>query len=232
MQEDFFNRISGTLSVERLAAYGSQDHADECTILSRYLWNMSVCESLYSPLQICEVALRNSLHNYLTSRYGEHWYDNGTLSLTNYGETEVRKARVRLKKEKKPQSSGSIVASLQFGFWTHLFQPYYEGSGGFMPRAIKSIFPHLVKSRHNRKALKHRLDVIRDLRNDVFHHDRIVHWKDLPQQHAEIIEAIGWMNPSLKEMAEVLDRFTMIHSAGIEPWKEKIQKHWPKELAK
>ena len=123
------------------------------------------------------------------------------------------------------------MASLQFGFWTHLFQPYYEEKGGFMPKAIKSIFPNLVKSKHNRKELKHNLDVIRSLRNDVFHHDRIIHWKDFPKQHTDIIRTIGWINLELREMAEVLDRFTSIHSAGIEPWKEKIQMHWPKETA-
>ncbi|MEI7910066.1 MAG: hypothetical protein WCK77_10555 [Verrucomicrobiota bacterium] len=27
---------------------------------------------------------------------------------------------------------------------------------------------------------------IRDLRNRVFHHERIIHWTDLPSQHAAI----------------------------------------------
>ncbi len=227
MQGDFFNKISESLSMERLESYGTRDHANGCTILARYLWNMSVCESLYSPLQLCEIGLRNALHHYLTDRYGEHWYDNGTFQLTSYGREEVRKARAKLVREKKPQSPGAIVANLQFGFWTHLFQPFYEDHNGFLPKGIKKIFPNLPKSQHNRKTIKHDLDTIRELRNEVFHHERIIHWIDLPQQHQLMVSVTGWISPELKEMAEALDRFTMIHSAGIEPWKEKIRSHWP-----
>jgi len=49
MQEQFFIKIQDTLSVERLGVYGKHDDPDECVLLARYLWNMSICESLYSP---------------------------------------------------------------------------------------------------------------------------------------------------------------------------------------
>ncbi len=229
MQDVFFNKISGELSVERLQSYGTRDHAGACTILARYLWNMAVCESLYAPLQLCEVGLRNSLHHHLTDCYGEHWYDNGEFHLTSYGRGEVRKARAKLARNNTQQTSDAIVARLQFGFWTHLFQDFYEGKNGFLPQGIKKVFPHLVKSKHNRRKLKQGFDTIRDLRNEVFHHARIIHWTDLPEQHTDLVEMIGWISPELREMAEALDRFTMIHSAGIEPWKEKIRSHWPAE---
>jgi len=53
------------LAEERLASYGG-DGADAPTQLARYLWNMALCESLYSPLQLAEIALRNHLHEALT----------------------------------------------------------------------------------------------------------------------------------------------------------------------
>lgn len=44
------------------------------------------------------------------------------------------------------------------------------------------------------KTLDQRWKRIRDLRNRVFHHERILHWNDLDQQHAEILEAIYWIS--------------------------------------
>ena len=57
MDGEFFTHIESILATERLDAY-RQDGADEITTLSRYLLNMALCESLYSPLQFAEIALR------------------------------------------------------------------------------------------------------------------------------------------------------------------------------
>jgi len=68
---------------------------------------------------------------------------------------------------------------------------------------------------------------IRKLRNRIFHHGRIIHWKKLSQQHQEIIESIGWISPELREMAEALDTFQSTYDDGLNPWIEKIRSHWP-----
>jgi hypothetical protein len=68
---------------------------------------------------------------------------------------------------------------------------------------------------------------IRDLRNRVFHHERIIHWTDLDAQHTAILEVIGWITPELRQMVLALDRFSMIRQQGLNPWIEKIQQHWP-----
>jgi|GEM_PF-3516013 hypothetical protein len=119
MQVEFFQRISESLSVERLSSYGRLDAATPETILARYLWNLAICESLYSPVQLCEVSLRNQ----------------------------------------------------------------------------------------------------------IFHHERVIHWKDLKAKHTLMLEVIRWSSNELHELAYNLDRFTEIHSAGIEPWKDQIQHH-------
>jgi hypothetical protein len=62
MNQIFFQQIEGILTSERLDAY-RQDGVPPVTTLARYLWNMALCESLYSPLQMAEIALRNSLHH-------------------------------------------------------------------------------------------------------------------------------------------------------------------------
>jgi hypothetical protein len=75
MNPGFFEKIQPALAVERLDAY-RQDQAEPQVALARYLWNMALCESLYSPLQMVEIALRNALQRSLESHFrSPHWYD-------------------------------------------------------------------------------------------------------------------------------------------------------------
>ena len=64
MNPGFFDQIQAVLAVERLEAY-RLDQAEPQIALARYLWNMALCESLYSPLQMAEIALRNALQRSL-----------------------------------------------------------------------------------------------------------------------------------------------------------------------
>ncbi len=75
MNPVFFQSVEDILASERLDAY-RQDGVPSATTLARYLWNMALCESLYSPLQMAEIALRNSLHHFLSARCKTlEWYD-------------------------------------------------------------------------------------------------------------------------------------------------------------
>lgn len=231
VNSDFFQRIEQGLSSERLTAYAAgQDcnTADPCVTLARYLLNMALCESLYSPLQLCEIALRNSIHRHASGIMGrEDWYDAPGFPLTPWASAEVAKAKTKIHKARKPMLAGRIVAELQFGFWSSLFEDYYEKSTPFLPGAFKGVFPHLPKSLHKRKERKADLETIRILRNRVFHHERIVHWKDLATQHQLILEVVSWVSPELHEMALALDRFSQIRKEGLDPWMQKLRHHWP-----
>ncbi len=227
LQEQFYAAVRRGLSVERLESYAA-DGASTTVTMARYLLNLALCESLYSPLQLCEVALRNSLHQHLTHLCRrEDWFAaQSEFPLTAWAQGEVAKAKEKISRTARSITPGRIVAELQFGFWTSLFEAHYERTH-FLPWGIKAVFPHLPKSGHKRKALKAKLEEIRTLRNRVFHHERIVHWNDLEAKHGSIFQVIGWVSPELHEMARALDRFTAIRSAGLAPWKEKLCLHWP-----
>lgn len=230
MKQEFFDKIAASLSSERLDVYGQQDTPGPCIVLARYLLNMALCESLYSPLQLCEIALRNSVHRSLTNLYGrEDWYDAPEFELTQWAEGEIQKAKGKLQYTRKIETPGRIVAELQFGFWTSLFEDHYQRRTRFMPGSIRHVFPFLPKSEHNRKAQKRVLESIRQLRNRVFHHERILHWTDLDVRHGEVLTVISWISKELHEAAEALDRFKVIRKEGLDPWIAKIREHWPKE---
>lgn len=227
IQAAFFDHVRRALSVERLEAYGD-GVVSPAVVLGRYLLNLALCESLYSPLQLCEVALRNSLHAHLSARCARSdWYDSAAFSLTPWAAEEVANAKEKIIKSKHPVTPGRVVAELQLGFWTSLFEARYEQRGGYLPAGLKAVFPFMPKSLHNRKGTKHRLERIRTLRNRVFHHERIVHYTDLDAQHGLVLDVIGWIRPELRDLAVALDRFTTVRRDGLNPWLAKLGHHWP-----
>ena len=227
MNPAFFQQIEGILHTERIDAY-RQDGVNDVITLSRYLLNMALSEALYPALQFAEIALRNAVHRELSSRCGtDAWYDSTTARLTTWQQDKVAEAKDALRKRRKPLTSGRIVAELTFGFWTGFFNNSHArtGIGSYLAKNafLHAPTPELYQSKLDKRWLE-----IRDLRNRVFHHERIIHWTDLDAQHTAILEIIGWMAPELRAMALALDRFSSIRQKGLNPWMEKIQHHWPK----
>ena len=225
MNHDFFQQVESILDPERLDAY-RQDGVPPVTTLARYLWNMALCESLYSPLQMAEIALRNSLHHFLSARFKTPaWYDVVT-SLPSWQQDQLDDARQKLLAAGKNVTPGRMVAELHFGFWTGFFNKSHAQTG--LGHAIAgSAFPHAPRRERDLRRLDTRWKRIRDLRNRVFHHERIIHWTDLDAQHAALLEIIQWVSPELQQMAAVLDRYTAIRRQGLNPWLERLHQHWP-----
>lgn len=152
------------------------------------------------------------------------WYD--TVALTSWGLRQVGNAKSDIAKSNRPVTPGRVIAELHFGFWTSMFEVDFEQPAArFLPKGLKATFPHLPKSLHNRKAIKRDLDKIRRLRNRVFHHERIIHWKDLPEQHGLILDFLGWINPDLSELAGLVDSFPESLARGTQPFLDQLDGH-------
>ena len=229
MNNTFFQSVESVLAPERLDAY-RQDGVPPVTTLARYLLNMALCESLYSPLQMAEIALRNSLNQFLSARCKTPaWYDVIT-GLPTWQQDQLADARQKLADDGKPVTPGRMVAELHFGFWTGFFNKSHAQTGLGHTLAGKA-FPHAPTTERNMHKLGARWKRIRDLRNRVFHHERIIHWTDLETQHGDILQVISWSSPELHELAVALDRFTAIRRQGLNPWLEKLRRHWPDPAA-
>jgi hypothetical protein len=224
MQIEFYTKIKAILSETRLATYG-QDDAKEVIILSRYLFNSALSQALYPSLQSIEICIRNTIDHAMSEKYGDDWLFVPPVFLDLRECCQISNAKKSLKNAGLPETKGHLIAELSFGFWTSLLDRRYERS--IWQSCITSAFPNMPKSERTRKTLSTRFNRIRKLRNRNFHHGRIIHWKDLFQQRADIIEAIGWISPEVRELTEKLDTFTDTYSAGIEPWTKKIRSHWP-----
>ena len=226
MNPVFFQKIENILHTERIDAY-RQDEANDAVTLSRYLLNVALSEALYPVLQFAEIALRNAVHRELSARCRtDAWYDSPQARLTPWQHDKVTEAKDTLRKHRKPLSSGRIVAELTFGFWTAFFNNSHArtGIGSFLS---KNAFPHAPATEQYQAKLDKRWLEIRDLRNRVFHHERILHWKDLDLRHQAILEMIGWMSPELDDLAKTIDRFNVLRAGGLTPWNDQIYLHWP-----
>jgi len=227
MNPTFFQQIEGILHAERIDAY-RQDGADPALTMGRYTLNMALSEALYPSLQFAEVALRNAIHTAMTVRCKtDAWYDTKAARLTVWQQDRVAEAKANLAKYNKTLTPGRMVAELNFGFWTGFFNKAHgqTGIGHFL---ASTIYPHAPLAEQNLHKLGTRWGRIRDLRNRVFHHERILHWKDLDARHQGILEVIGWISPDLQDLANALDRFASIRKAGLAPWIDDLQNRWPK----
>ncbi len=222
MNSQSFKRLEQALHEERLDAY-RRDGADPLLTLARYALNVALSESLYSALQFAEIALRNAIHQSMTARCKtDAWYDTPNARLTVWQKVRITEAKTSLTDHRKPITSGRMVAELNFGFWTGFFNKAH-GQTGIGHYLASTIYPHAPLGEQDLNKLGVRWRHIRDLRNRVFHHERILHWKDLDAQHQSILEMISWISPELHEFTKKMDRFLDVRKQGLKPWFSKLQ---------
>lgn len=200
-------------SHERFESYRRDITDTELELLTRYVWNMRLCEALYPTLQCLEIALRNSIHSAGSVAFGDpFWFERQAAVLAPTEQAIVQQANATLQARGKPYTVGRMVAELNFGFWTSLLNKRYEQV--LWPRLLKAAFPIMPRRIRTRATLSRRLNQIRSLRNRVFHHEPVWHWHDLQQQHYEIVETIGWMSTTIRDTVQQIDRFTAVYNQG------------------
>ena len=95
MKTTFYKGIEDIFSSNRLSVY-----RHDTTALSRYLYNIEICKTLYPILHIFEITLRNSIDKALTSfSKTETWYD--TLNLNTDSKLKVSTAKSKIKNKNK-----------------------------------------------------------------------------------------------------------------------------------
>lgn len=205
----FFASFSRSVSSGRIEAY-RRDGDNDLETLTRYAWNICLCEAFYPVLQILEVGFRNSIHDAATNFFGTpRWYKQSAL-LQPSAVNMVTQAEEEVMSQGKPLDPGRVVAELNFGFWTNLLNRKYEQN--LWPRLLKTTFPYLPAPVRTRDFAYKRFERIRKVRNRIFHHEPILKF-DLPKFHAEVLDAMSWINPAMQKMAQVVDRFAEVFTA-------------------
>lgn len=219
---ELWREVQVSLAAERLRLYRSRADADPIDALARYLWNMSLCEALYPPLQGLELALRNTLHKSISARTGNpFWWDDASIHLGTAEQQKVDEAKARLSEASRPYEADQTVSELTFGFWTGLLAREYETS--LVIPIIRAAFPFMPSGHRTRRTVAERCWNARVLRNRVFHHEPIWNRPDLGDRHEEVLEAIGWISPTLRALVAAVDRFDLVLSDGWQPYRSIIE---------
>jgi hypothetical protein len=202
--------LQSSLPRVRLETYRPQGGSD-LDMITNYFWDIALAEALVPALHGVELALRNSLHTELTKVYGtEMWFRRpGVLEAGQ--QRQLNDALVTLSTRRVPPTAGQIVAELSLGFWVALLtDPYQQRL--WQPRRyalLKAVFPHV--SGLSRQRIHRRYNFIRlRIRNRVFHDEAIWDRPNLRRDHADIREAIRWINPTLDQAIGALDRFDRV----------------------
>lgn len=135
-----------------------------------YLWNTRLTKTYLADIQHLEVLLRNCIHDALTGRYSERWFDNDLIPFNDAAKKNIRKAKKRAGGEGVP--SGKIVAELSFDFWRFLLSSRYQAS--VWPQ-VKKV---LKKPPDSRQQFEDLVVIVYEMRNRCSHHESIVQQRD------------------------------------------------------
>jgi len=192
--------LVAAISHQRLSNYrrffGSSN--DEETI-GLYRWNEEVGSSLFKLFGLLEVVLRNQFHSALSSAYGvvgsagsKDWYVH--LQLSSLSATKINEqicsrrrgpaGRIQWIAKIPVPRPDDVISNLTFGFWQHLLDVTHDASGGRV--SWGNLIPLIVPG-HRQKLPAHwrqqvyqdelfgRIDLCKELRNRIAHHEPI--WK-------------------------------------------------------
>lgn len=208
MQEEVGQPVSHpgleeALSLERFSRYLEWAGGDRERAIDLYSLNTRVSESLYTPLQMLEVALRNRIHAVMTEARHEAWFYDAGVLLGEWQPDQLAKAAEDVQGTRKDPTPGRIVAALTFSFWTSMFGKDYEN--------LWQTTLHRIARRSDGKGLRRKdfstpLTPIRALRNRIAHHEPILMW-DLTKRHESIMELTGWLSPAASAWCRTHSRF-------------------------
>lgn len=189
------------LSRDRLSKYHDLAAGNKEQAYKLYAVNTAVSESLYTPLQMLEVALRNAFHRVLTDRYGNFWvYEPGVITDT-FQRQKIKETTQDLIAQKKKLTPSGIVAGLTFGFWTSLLNRKYENT--LWRQCIFSVFRGTFSTCREVNGV---LVPIRILRNRIAHHEPIIHW-NLPKHYENILRITDCLSSDAARWTKAHSRF-------------------------
>ncbi len=204
---DISAELEAALSLERFGRYLAWANGDRARAVQLYTLNTQVSESLYTPLQMLEVALRNRIHAVMHEAYHETWFQDPEIVLHNRQAEQVLKAISDINSDKKDVTPGRIVAALTFSFWTSMFSPDYE--------VLWQQTLHKIARRPDGKGLRRKdfsspLHQVRTIRNRIAHHEPIIAW-DLRKHYTNMVTMTEWLSPAAAMWCRDHCRFDQVY---------------------
>jgi len=188
--------INKFISDNRLSSYKN---------ISEYEKNLIFSKKSYIPLSILEVSLRNSIDALLSEKVSVEWYKEDDF-LTKDSKVKISQAIELLKRKKEKISKHKIIAELSFGFWVNLFKKPYEKK--LRINDLKIVFPNLPPRKTkitNRETIYRELNHIRNFRNRVFHHEKVLNKDSYALIFSEIDEILTYFDDEICQFSKRLN---------------------------
>lgn len=197
--EDQIRAIERSISPDRLNSYLIEAEGDKYRAIQLYERNTEISEALYGVIQGLEITLRNSIHRILQNGLElDDWYDH--IHLEGKEADSIRLAKETVEEIHKPVTAPRVIAKINFGFWVRLTASIYE-KDLWVPHLHKAFPMKMMRSLLNKRLLK-----IKDLRNQIAHHERITK-RDINTDYEEVIETIKWLCPTTSTWVKSTNRF-------------------------
>ena len=210
--------FDNSFSSARMRPYYNRYPGKEKKALRHYRQNILLAEALLPSLSIYEVALRNALIRELERMAGhKDWYTYfSTVPALKALDGQVNVARRHIIKRGEEVTQDKINGELTMGFWVLLFNAKYER---YLWKDLRKAFPHMPKSKRQRKYVSAPLNDIRALRNRVFHNESIS-WSlsRLEALHRSILDVCSWINPALPLWIKTVERFDKVILSVRRSW--------------
>lgn len=209
-----YKQFENIVSARRMERYLIACHGDTKQARRLYRINMRLACEMFIVVSGFEIALRNAIHNKVSTRLGENWLGQSVkkggifYSLPPKAKRNIVSTAKKLKINNK-YDADQMVASMEFGTWKYMFSKIqYEATG----QCLLKIFPNKPKSsktqQYDRKYFFNELDHVNSLRNRLAHHEPIcfTHYNDevdlsyAKSEYDRITKLFVWMGIDHKSL--------------------------------
>jgi hypothetical protein len=196
--------LEKTISPARLSTYQRLSRGNVVDAIRLYHWNMALGQSLYIPIQVLEVSLRNSIAEASENCFGQNWYSQRRFEtiLSGWAKTTLQATVSSVtdnnSRRGKPVTVGDVIANLSFGFWRELLKSRYDRH--IWNKQLAIAFPHLSTNKSNQDVYD-RVNKIIKLRNRISHHEPIIKGR-LHSIYNSMLEVTGWICLDTRDWVE------------------------------
>jgi hypothetical protein len=203
-----------SLSPHRLRTYLSFVRTFD-SALELHVWNSKLGASLFEPLQIIEIILRNRCDEELRAHFNaDDWYlqfpsnpAHRDFNKYTFLRAEVATARNKLARlGKNSNHPPNVISQLMFGFWTALFERSFHRD--LWHPALYNVFPTLSRQ-NDRRTVWDALQKVKTMRNRIAHHDAIFN-RNLGLFYKEMLELADQLCPHTSDWMEHYSDFPKV----------------------
>lgn len=128
--------------------------------------------------------------------------------LSDLAHEDIDAARRRIRKLCRTETSGRVIAELNFGFWKFLLAKRYEATlwTGYLRHAFPNLQPQ------SRAVVYRALDELHMLRNRIAHHEPI-HNRNLMVDMLTVYRLLDWIDADARAWALGLSRLQSLIAA-------------------